>query len=63
VSVGDAVKAGDALLTIEAMKMEHTVRAPESGLVTELRVRAGQQVEPGTLLAVVTAEAERHENV
>jgi acyl-CoA carboxylase subunit alpha len=63
VSVGDTVKAGDALLTIEAMKMEHAVRAPEAGLVTELRVRAGQQVEPGTLLAVVTAEAERHENV
>jgi propionyl-CoA carboxylase alpha chain len=54
VEVGQSVAAGDLLLTLEAMKMEHAVRAPESGVVTELLVEPGRQVEPGTLLAVVT---------
>jgi propionyl-CoA carboxylase alpha chain len=55
VQVGAVVAAGDPLLTIEAMKMEHTVRAPEAGTVTRLLVAPGQQVEPGTPLAVVAS--------
>jgi len=41
---GDQVHAGQALLVIEAMKMEHTVAASTDGVVSEVTVRAGQQV-------------------
>ena len=53
VAVGEAVTAGQPLLWLEAMKMEHRVTAPADGMLTELRVAPGQQVEPGALLAVV----------
>lgn len=52
-AVGDTVTAGQPLLWLEAMKMEHRVSAPTDGVLTELRVTPGRQVEPGTLLAVV----------
>ena len=51
---GDTVRAGRPLLWLEAMKMEHEVVAPADGTLTELRVRPGQQVEVGAVLAVVT---------
>ncbi len=53
VAAGDAVKTGDPLLWLEAMKMEHRIAAPADGVVTELPVLVGQQVEVGTILAVV----------
>ncbi|MGW4488761.1 acetyl/propionyl/methylcrotonyl-CoA carboxylase subunit alpha [Amycolatopsis sp. NPDC004368] len=53
VGVGDAVVAGDPLLWLEAMKMEHRISAPADGVVTELPVEVGLQVEVGTILAVV----------
>ena len=53
VAVGDAVTAGDTLVVLEAMKMEHPMRAPEDGVVTEVRVAEGDQVEGGALLLVV----------
>ena len=53
VSVGDAVTAGQPLLWMEAMKMEHTISAAIDGIVTELPVEVGTQVESGTILAVV----------
>ncbi|MFF4651606.1 acetyl/propionyl/methylcrotonyl-CoA carboxylase subunit alpha [Streptomyces sp. NPDC001380] len=57
VAEGDAVRAGQTVLWLEAMKMEHRVTAPADGTVAELRVRPGQQVEPGALLAVVREAA------
>jgi acyl-CoA carboxylase subunit alpha len=54
VSAGDAVEAGATLLVLEAMKMEHAVKAPEAGTVTTLAVVAGDQVDADQLLAVVT---------
>ncbi|MEW1751948.1 acetyl/propionyl/methylcrotonyl-CoA carboxylase subunit alpha [Streptomyces angustmyceticus] len=51
---GDHVEAGRPLLWLEAMKMEHKITAPSPGTLTTLPVRPGQQVEVGTLLAVVT---------
>ncbi|MFI9363329.1 acetyl/propionyl/methylcrotonyl-CoA carboxylase subunit alpha [Kitasatospora sp. NPDC053057] len=51
--VGDTVTAGQPLLVLEAMKMEHRVTAPADGILVELRVTPGEQVELGTLLAVV----------
>ena len=56
VAVGDTVRAGQALLRLEAMKMEHVVHAPAGGTVTELPVAVGQQVSQGTQLAVVTGD-------
>ncbi|MBB5857199.1 biotin carboxylase N-terminal domain-containing protein [Amycolatopsis umgeniensis] len=53
VEAGDTVKTGDPLLWLEAMKMEHRIAAPADGVVTELPVVVGQQVEVGTILAVV----------
>jgi propionyl-CoA carboxylase alpha chain len=50
---GDAVQQGQPLLWLEAMKMEHAIAAPRDGVVTELPVYAGQQVDVGTLLGVV----------
>ncbi len=53
VEVGQRVAAGDPLLTLEAMKLEHPVLAPADGVVAELPVPAGGQVETGAVLAVV----------
>jgi propionyl-CoA carboxylase alpha chain len=53
VKAGQTVKAGEALVILEAMKMEHRINCSEDGIVTEVRVTAGQQVEPGDVLLVV----------
>ncbi|MFF7789775.1 biotin carboxylase N-terminal domain-containing protein [Streptomyces sp. NPDC007991] len=53
VTAGTPVKAGDPLLWLEAMKMQHEITAPVTGTVTAFHVVPGQQVEPGALLAVV----------
>jgi acetyl/propionyl-CoA carboxylase alpha subunit len=50
-SVGDTVKAGQPLIWLEAMKMEHTIAAPTDGVLAELNVTAGQQVDVGAVLA------------
>jgi propionyl-CoA carboxylase alpha chain len=50
---GSAVTAGQPLVWLEAMKMEHVVRAPVSGVLTSLPVTVGQAVAQGTPLAVV----------
>ena len=54
--VGAAVEKGQPILWLEAMKMEHTIAAPAAGVLTELNVVAGQQVDVGAVLAVVHAE-------
>ncbi|MCG7210509.1 acetyl/propionyl/methylcrotonyl-CoA carboxylase subunit alpha [Streptomyces arenae] len=53
--VGSTVEAGRPLLWLEAMKMQHQITAPATGTLSELRVTVGQQVQPGSLLAVVQA--------
>jgi propionyl-CoA carboxylase alpha chain len=55
VEVGDEVVAGQAMLTMEAMKMEHTVVAPAAGTVAEVLVRPGQQLDSGQPLVRVEA--------
>lgn len=52
VQAGDRVEAGQTLVVLEAMKMEHPMSAAEDGVVTEVRVELGDQVESGTLLLV-----------
>jgi propionyl-CoA carboxylase alpha chain len=54
VGEGDVVTAGQPIVVLEAMKMEHTIAAPAAGTVTSLAVTVGSQVETGSLLAVVT---------
>jgi biotin carboxyl carrier protein len=53
VDVGAAVAQGQGLLVIEAMKMENEVGSPRAGTVQEIRVKPGQAVESGELLAIV----------
>src|SRR3546814_20456698 len=50
---GDTVAAGQPIIVMAAMKMQHTVSAPYSGTVTELPARHGDQAESGAVLPVV----------
>ena len=52
-SVGQAVKAGDAVVIVEAMKMEIPVVAPEAGTVASINVAVGDAVESGAVLATL----------
>lgn len=56
-AAGSAVEAGQPLIWLEAMKMEHRILAPASGTLTALHAAPGLQVEVGALLAVVTEDA------
>ncbi|MDX3503076.1 MULTISPECIES: acetyl/propionyl/methylcrotonyl-CoA carboxylase subunit alpha [Streptomyces] len=58
VAVGDEVEAGQSLLVVEAMKMEHVIAAPHAGTVTELDVTAGATVAMDQILAVVVPVAD-----
>ena len=53
VKKGKKVKAGDTLVILEAMKMEHSIKAAEDGVVSELLISINDQVENGALLMVV----------
>jgi acetyl/propionyl-CoA carboxylase alpha subunit len=53
---GAVVTAGQPILVLEAMKMEQTVSAPADGVLAELRVKAGEQVSTGQVLAVLGTE-------
>ena len=59
VAVGDHVTAGQPILWLEAMKMRHQVSAPADGVVAELPVTVGQQIDVGAVLAVVTDDTEQ----
>ncbi|RMH46747.1 MAG: acetyl/propionyl/methylcrotonyl-CoA carboxylase subunit alpha [Alphaproteobacteria bacterium] len=58
VEPGAGVAAGDPLVVLEAMKMEHTLRAGRAGRVAAVSVRAGDQVEAGQTLATLAPEGE-----
>jgi acetyl/propionyl-CoA carboxylase alpha subunit len=53
VTEGQAVSAGDAVVVLEAMKMEHTVRTPAAGVVVKVPVTVSAQVDSGQVLAIV----------
>ncbi len=52
-SEGEKVFEGEVLIVMEAMKMEHSLRAPHAGTLTELRCRVGDQVDADAVLALV----------
>jgi 3-methylcrotonyl-CoA carboxylase alpha subunit len=47
VKAGDTVIAGQSLIVVEAMKMEHTIRAPRAGTIVAIRCRVGERVSEG----------------
>jgi propionyl-CoA carboxylase alpha chain len=55
-AAGRRVSAGQPVLVLAAMKMEHQIMAPTAGLVAEVRVTPGDQVQAGDVLATVTGE-------
>jgi acetyl-CoA/propionyl-CoA carboxylase biotin carboxyl carrier protein len=61
VAVGDEVAAGQSLLVVEAMKMEHVISAPHAGTVTELDVTPGTTVAMDQVLAVIAPKEEAAE--
>ena len=56
VAEGAMVTAGTPIVVLEAMKMEHTVRAPADGVVATISVTSGQQVATGEVLAIVQGD-------
>ncbi|MFF0887377.1 biotin carboxylase N-terminal domain-containing protein [Streptomyces sp. NPDC003456] len=61
VAVGDEVSAGQSLLVVEAMKMEHVISAPHAGTVAELDVAPGTTVAMDQVLAVIAPHEEAAE--
>jgi propionyl-CoA carboxylase alpha chain len=53
VAAGDEVAAGQTLVVVDAMKMEHAIAAPKAARVTEVRVHEGEQVDGGRVLVVL----------
>ena len=56
VAVGERVRSGDVVATMESMKMELRINADHDGVVRSLSVQAGQMVERGLVVAVVESE-------
>jgi 3-methylcrotonyl-CoA carboxylase alpha subunit len=57
VKAGDTVEEGDRMIVLEAMKMEHVLRAPRSGVVAEVTVATGDQVTAGALMVRLEDQA------
>jgi len=58
VAEGDSVTAGQRLMVLEAMKMEHSLTAPFDGTVTQLSASEGGQVQVEAVLCVVEPDAD-----
>ena len=56
VKKGSKVKAGDTLVILEAMKMEHSIKATENGVISDLFISSNDQVENGALLMVLKSD-------
>jgi acetyl/propionyl-CoA carboxylase alpha subunit len=52
-AAGDQVRAGQAIVSIEAMKMEHAISAPVAGVLAEVHVAVGDQIDAGTVVALL----------
>ena len=56
VKKGSKVKSGETLVILEAMKMEHSIKATEDGVISELFIASNDQVENGALLMVLDSD-------
>jgi biotin carboxyl carrier protein len=56
VSAGQRVKLGDSLITLEAMKMEQTIKATIHGVVGAVLVKPGDMVAPGQMLVEIESQ-------
>jgi biotin carboxyl carrier protein len=61
VAVGEHVTAGSTLVVMEAMKMEHHISAPVDGIVTDVFVGAGQQVDNDAALLLIEPDGSEPE--
>jgi biotin carboxyl carrier protein len=61
VTLGQHVDAGETLVVMEAMKMEHVITAPTTGTVTAIFVSTGQQVDNGAVLLTLEDDDHHHE--
>jgi propionyl-CoA carboxylase alpha chain len=62
VAQGQAVKAGDPLVALEAMKMEQTIKAATAGIVKAILVKPGEMVAPGQMLVEIQSTEDAHEH-
>jgi acetyl-CoA/propionyl-CoA carboxylase biotin carboxyl carrier protein len=53
VNVGDTVKSGETVITLEAMKMENAIASDTDGVVKEVKVKAGDALSPGDVVAII----------
>ncbi|WP_164568882.1 acetyl-CoA carboxylase biotin carboxyl carrier protein subunit, partial [Pseudomonas viridiflava] len=58
IEVGQSVEAGTLLVVLEAMKMEHSIRADKAGVVTAVQCSEGEMVSEGAVLVEIEAQAE-----
>jgi len=58
---GDSVDEGQALFVVEAMKMEHTLKAPYAGSVSDLNFKAGESVSGSDVILKINENVENHE--
>jgi biotin carboxyl carrier protein len=61
VALGQHVDAGETLVVMEAMKMEHVISAPTTGTVTAIFVTTGQQVDNGAVLLTLEGDEQHDE--
>ena len=54
--LGDTVKAGDALIIMEAMKMEMTLEAPRDGIIQSINIKPSERVADGDVLLTLEEE-------
>lgn len=55
-TIGDVVQVGETLMILEAMKMEHTIKAPEDGVISDIFYPVGTQVSEGVQLLALTSD-------
>ena len=62
VELGQTVHGGDPVVVLEAMKMEHTLRAPRDGTIAAVHVRIGDQTQLGAVLLEIRADPPAQES-
>jgi pyruvate/2-oxoglutarate dehydrogenase complex dihydrolipoamide acyltransferase (E2) component len=58
VNVGDSISTDDSLITVESDKASMDIPAPKSGVIREIKLKVGDKVKEGSLVAVIETEAE-----